>query len=183
MKKKKRLLTILLVITVLVLAYFVSRQIYIRLRIDPIIEHMGDKVMVEDGDHFSLSSQESGTDYCYMIRYPHLRGYRTNLSVTSVRHIKFYEDEEAEAEVDVDVDIMAYLEFPTGFTIYVEISPNGEPLVNGDNGTYSFIVDEQMNLIENAPDDKEIYEAYYEEIYDCFKAAHNVFGVFDPPER
>ena len=59
MKKKKRLLTILLVITVLVLAYFVSRQIYIRLRIDPIIEHMGDKVEVDEDNGFSRLLQSS----------------------------------------------------------------------------------------------------------------------------
>ena len=179
--KKKRLLIILLTLLILILAYFVSRQIYIRLRIDPIIEHMGDKVEVDEDNSFSLGSLETGTDYCYLISYPELRGYRTNLSVASVRHMKLYE--EAETQVDVDVDIMAYLDFPTGFTIYVDISPNEEPLVNGSDETYSILVDEQMNLIENSPDDKVIYDAYYEEIYDCFKAAHNVFGVFDPPER
>ena len=77
--------------------------------------------------------------------------------------------------VNDTVELLIWPKFFSGFTIAVLINP-----ADSDKGA-GFEINEDMSLIDESY--REWYDRYYEDIYEDFKLAHEVFGIFEVPEQ
>ncbi len=73
------------------------------------------------------------------------------------------------------VDLMIFPHFISGFDTIVSITP-----ASGASGV-SFCVNEDMSLIDE--EYREWYEKYYDDILKDFELAHEVFGIYEVPQR
>ena len=93
-----------------------------------------------------------------------------NLAIGMTRYV-----DETGTILNDTVELMIWPKFFSGFTIDVTIA-----LVDSGEGV-SFEINEDMSLIDESY--RERYDRYYEDIYEDFKLAHEVFGIFEVPEQ
>ena len=95
---------------------------------------------------------------------------RGNLSVTQTRYLM--EDEEGNDFIsNSTTDLLIFPKVFGGYRIRVIISPG-----NGKRGT-GFYIDESLNLLDDSPENRLIYEEYYSEIEKSVEIVRDVFGI------
>jgi hypothetical protein len=67
------------------------------------------------------------------------------------------------------------VEFPKGYTIYAQ-------LFDAYGNSYDELkLTENMELVSDDDSAKQLYQEYYDAIYDAFYASNEVFGIFELP--
>jgi hypothetical protein len=156
----KRTIIVILILVILAGMWTGGRYIYLKQRYAPFCAAVNEETL-------SVLYDEKYT--CGVAKPESLLSLRGNLYVSAMRHITKNEDEEAYC------DLIIYVEFPKGYTIYAQ-------LCDAYGNSYDELkLTENMELVSDDDSAKQLYQEYYDAIYDAFYASNEVFGIFELP--